>query len=306
MNRIYILVITVLTLASCTRNAGKVKLPKSEKLLVVQCLISPNKSQINVNVNWTEDYFNNPNQGVNTAVSNCIVELTTNGIKYTLPELGTGLYSIDSSILKIVPGQTYSLYVKEPKGKEATAICTVPEISNSYISFASLDSQVLKGNNFEQKNFIFNFNIYDDGNKKDYYDLYTAAYFSGWTYLYDQFGNIVDSTWQTNRQDTYLDIDLRFKDDQDFNGQTKKISIHMPEPQSIGPGGPRTSGSRYDTIEVLNVQGNEAYYKYHKSILTFSQNNGDPFSEPTIIYSNINGGIGIFAAYIEKRIVVKL
>jgi len=51
---------------------------------------------------------------------------------------------------------------------------------------------------------------------------------------------------------------------------------------------------------LLNVDVH--YYKYHKSLS--SNNEDNPFAEPTLIYTNINGGLGVFAAY-NKTMVTK-
>ncbi len=47
--------------------------------------------------------------------------------------------------------------------------------------------------------------------------------------------------------------------------------------------------SLYISIAITD----ENYYKYHKSVNSFEGDN--PFSEPTPVFSNITGGIGIFA-----------
>ena len=43
------------------------------------------------------------------------------------------------------------------------------------------------------------------------------------------------------------------------------------------------------------------YYNYHQSLLTNSVDN--PFAEPAPIYSNFEGGLGVFAAYNTFTIV---
>jgi hypothetical protein len=48
----------------------------------------------------------------------------------------------------------------------------------------------------------------------------------------------------------------------------------------------------YDNY-ILNIDYN--YYRYQYSLDHYSGN--DPFSEPSLIYTNINGGLGVFAAY---------
>ncbi|MFM7813194.1 MAG: DUF4249 family protein, partial [Flavobacteriales bacterium] len=47
--------------------------------------------------------------------------------------------------------------------------------------------------------------------------------------------------------------------------------------------------------KVYVVLGDESYYRYHKSI----SNSGyeGPFDEPTLVYSNVEGGLGVFGGF---------
>jgi len=46
------------------------------------------------------------------------------------------------------------------------------------------------------------------------------------------------------------------------------------------------------------------YYNYHRSVFNFDGEN--PFSEPSPVYSNIEGGLGVFAAFNGSTIEVDL
>ncbi|MSQ78244.1 MAG: DUF4249 domain-containing protein [Flavobacteriaceae bacterium] len=307
MNKILLSAIVALTISACTKNAGNVKLPKTEKLLVVQCILSPYDVRTTVSVDWSQDYFNNPNQNPISAVAKCVVLIASNDTTFTLTEKQAGVYSIDTTTMKVIPGQTYNLYVKEPGGKEARAVCTVPVISKSSLNFVSMDSQIVKIRGQEEKSFFMKCRLDDDGATKDFYTIYPVCYYGVWEYEYNQFGAIIDSSWTEQTQETYLDIEQKYVNDQDFNGQKKNMTFTFQDPNRWGgPGGPSPTVSRYDTLELLTIQCDEAYFKYHRSVESFSQNEGNPFAEPTFIYSNITGGIGIFAAYIQKRVLVKL
>lgn len=48
------------------------------------------------------------------------------------------------------------------------------------------------------------------------------------------------------------------------------------------------------TMELYNAD--EHYYRYHRS-LTERHDYTNPFTEPYLIYSNIEGGLGCFGAY---------
>ncbi|WP_026631124.1 DUF4249 family protein [Dyadobacter alkalitolerans] len=54
-------------------------------------------------------------------------------------------------------------------------------------------------------------------------------------------------------------------------------------------------------LQVFNIDVN--YYKYLRSLET-TQNLDTPFSEPAPLYSNIQGGLGCFAAYNAAHVKV--
>ncbi|MDV7393939.1 DUF4249 family protein, partial [Arthrospira platensis SPKY1] len=51
-------------------------------------------------------------------------------------------------------------------------------------------------------------------------------------------------------------------------------------------------------IELRSVS--PEYFNYHRSLARQYQASPDPFSEPVILYSNIEGGQGIFAGFVPR------
>ena len=47
-------------------------------------------------------------------------------------------------------------------------------------------------------------------------------------------------------------------------------------------------------VDVYLLNCNYDYYSFHRSVDNYTGDN--PFAEPTLIYSNVNEGLGIFAA----------
>lgn len=62
------------------------------------------------------------------------------------------------------------------------------------------------------------------------------------------------------------------------------------------------SDSSIVKIYLFNVE--KSYYQYHKSLDDYNDS-GNPFSEATPVYSNINGGLGVFTSYTIDSLVVK-
>jgi hypothetical protein len=65
----------------------------------------------------------------------------------------------------------------------------------------------------------------------------------------------------------------------------------------------------YTSYESIIAYGylfntDEPYYRYHQSLR--NSNNDNPFAEPAPVYSNITGGLGVFAAYNQSVITLQL
>lgn len=58
-------------------------------------------------------------------------------------------------------------------------------------------------------------------------------------------------------------------------------------------------------LKVALLSISESYYLYLTTKNVQSRTNGDPFAQPTLIYSNISGGTGLFAGYSASLIVLK-
>ncbi|MFM1932574.1 MAG: hypothetical protein RL226_1877 [Bacteroidota bacterium] len=84
--------------------------------------------------------------------------------------------------------------------------------------------------------------------------------------------------------------DCLFADDA-FNGQEGEIDIRLV----TGPG---------MEIRAQLVHVSEDYFNFVKSLKLYNEASGNPFSQPVQIYSNIEGGLGIFAGYATAEVLV--
>ncbi|MFK8006808.1 MAG: DUF4249 domain-containing protein [Saprospiraceae bacterium] len=96
-----------------------------------------------------------------------------------------------------------------------------------------------------------------------------------------------------------IDGGLLFKD-LTFNGTTKEflfepIFYYKPEDDLN-----TTSTPINIIIELRSIS--EEYYKYYTSVYRQSSQENTPFSNPTVIYSNIKNGYGIFAGYSKSTV----
>ncbi|MDD3875677.1 MAG: DUF4249 domain-containing protein [Bacteroidales bacterium] len=277
-----ILIITILSfLFSCEKTVTDIELPQQEPKLVVNAYISPEDTIIQVNVSLSHPIFKpydyNDN---NQSVENATVKISSNGNELIIPYNFTDYAYISStSNFPIVEGQTYRLDVSTPDGKSVNASCTVPK-KNSSIQHLSTDTvnDEWGGKMLRIKIKFFDLqgvgNFYRVGGALDYVDLYgsiTDTFSSGLSPKY----NLEFFTDATNDGEDILS---------ELNYWTYDESEWM----------------HFTRLRIFLLSVDSHYYNFHKSLSNYQ---GDsPFSEPTIIYSNIEGGMGAFAAY-RKHVI---
>lgn len=90
-----------------------------------------------------------------------------------------------------------------------------------------------------------------------------------------------------SENDSFLGESLTFGDrfffsDDLFEGSTREFVVRITEPLPT---------ARF----VLRLSTlSEAYYRYRVTERRFFDTNGDPFAEPVLVFSNVEGGLGIF------------
>jgi hypothetical protein len=58
-------------------------------------------------------------------------------------------------------------------------------------------------------------------------------------------------------------------------------------------------------LKVYLLNTDKSYYDYHRSLGNYDSGD-DPFTEPSPVFSNVNGGLGIFAAYTVDSLIFRL
>jgi len=142
---------------------------------------------------------------------------------------------------------------------------------------------------FEQE-FSFELVLSDNGNQDNYYQLLLVilddfdgnpsitGFSTNSPLLADQgspFGGEEDGT-------EFFFTDAFFTDDA-FSGESISLELSASYPSS--------------PTAIQYVSCTEEYYLYKLTLQNFYENNGNPFAQPVQIYSNIEGGLGIFAGY---------
>lgn len=87
--------------------------------------------------------------------------------------------------------------------------------------------------------------------------------------------------------------------DNTFNGQPKELLVNTRR---------RINSNLNDSLQFIVElrHGSDPYYRYNKSFMDYTNNQGDIFAQPAPIIGNVTGGYGIFAGYAVCTDTVKL
>jgi hypothetical protein len=270
-----------LAFTACEKEVTNIKLPQASSKLVVTSFISPQDTLLRVSVLESV-----PAIGKNRLSSGDILNATvsiTDGERSVnlLYDTQALAYTADAETLPVIPGKTYFLEVTDAKGRKATASCTVPVNAAPALEIAIDSAKARYGGDYIEYFMLMKWQ--DTPGEINYYRVFAEVTIT-------QEG--VDNTYT---QPVYFEdysFNISLYSDNRLDGarfSSPKGFIYKP---SYSPQQPVTS-----TLYAYLLNTDEHYYRYHQSLMNNYNTDGNPFAEPVLIYSNIEGGLGVFAAY---------
>ena len=271
MNPKYImwyLILFLLTLLTACNMESDVDVPASKPKLVVSGFISPETDTAFVKVLrskplYTVTHYNNYDY---TVVTDAVVKINSDGQQLVLNYLPVQQRYYTTE-LAVIPGRQYFLEITTPSGERVSSNCRVP-----YQLPPDITNIELEINPFYQEKSI-RFTLPDRPGSGDYYRVS-----AGYVYEYP------DPTYEWPAWFN----SIGFQSGQEFISDVQKDGTAFLY---------KTYGfSSFDTppINIYVSLTDDHYFKYHQSVNSFQDDN--PFAEPTPVYSNIEGGLGVFAA----------
>lgn len=337
-----LLIFPILTTFSCTTLLEDIKLPYEERL-VIQSFISPKDTLLEVKLSKTspatgtfiQGNYNNTEWG--KPFNGAIIEISDGEKKgifqfqtFTVPRATVGDpatgnqvpltrsgYFLKTKDFPIVSGHTYILTAKVPNLPDVSATCTIPNrqlidgkdliilksntidsVQNGYSSSSSPSGVIT--NRYYNLIRRFDVTVQDSPSEENFYAVayYTREVFQ----LKDPKGNII--TQINNNQQYFSDFISDLKLDGmllNFKKANIPISSYSTYPNSTNP------KSISNVLSIYVAITDKPYYQYNKALSSSGGiNNDDPFSEAVLTYTNINGGLGVFAGYNMTRVDVDL
>jgi hypothetical protein len=252
----------------------------SRKLLV-QAFICPQDTLLTVEVRYVVPSVGifPESQTYNDDVEDADVKLSDGTKTVQLRYERFKNFSIPADSLFIAPGGTFSLTVTTPDGKKAEATCIVPE---SGVEVSSIVIRQVSDDPEEDRNKVVSFE--DIAGETNYYSVLSVL-----TQKSPDFPNFR----AINERKIYG------LTDNNADGKTvvtPPMTVFVTN-NSPGFGGTTETGFLFVNNTDIN------YYLFHQSLI--NQTFDTPFAEPVPIFTNIKGGVGIFAGYFRTRITVR-
>jgi hypothetical protein len=279
-NNPLIYLLFLLIFASCESMITDVEVPEQDSKLVIGCYLQPGDTMIEVNVNRSFPLYES-SQFMQPEIENATVVISSSQGSITVPwDPAYYNYRISTSSFPILAGTSYSIEVSAPGFETVTGSTNVPGAANTQVIFQGWDS-AWSPTYAEYVN-RYRFEVTDAVGTPSYYRAILSSVTGDSLMVY---GFNAD---QTKGKEYFTDEDgdlSKFN----FEFQLSTQFTHM-----------ENFSAKFILLTV-----DEAYYNYNKSLVTAVNNSGNPFSEPALVYGNINKGLGIFGSYQKFTIVVQ-
>jgi hypothetical protein len=283
MNRIYIVSLILLITTGCDKELNNVDLPEFVSKLVVTSFISPSDSTSFIKVEANQPIYGD--LSVRNSAGNLAVYISDGTTEIKLDTV-SGSFSFNSNSMKIDYGKSYSVRVESDKGIKAMASCTVP-VNEDFN---------LRADTFSISHYEPGYNAWREMKVK-----VTFTDPPGTENYYRTFGTWVAYMTFTGSTQPYIhteyiwfEQELLTENSKDQNGEIVNIT---------GFNGFSFADSAFLNITLLNTE--KSYYQYHKSLQNYS-NGDDFFTEPKPVFSNIEGGFGVFTSYTKETVTIRL
>ncbi|GAB3688034.1 hypothetical protein GCM10027592_02380 [Spirosoma flavus] len=310
---VFVYITLIALLASCDSLRQEVEpkgITQQAEKLVVSCFISPQDTVLTVLLARSSPVLGPSNEYA--YVSGAVVTLSdgvkTITLRDSVPKItfGSGpiiYYRANASELPIVAGRTYTLKARAYNVPEVTATCTIPNpVALEQILVDSAQStdfsdgrkdyfarlrwrdaagqynfyRIAGSNEYPQR---FTFRPSPNAPPRDTLILYTANwYFDNGSLLTDQ-----------------------SRDGQEIISERVRLGA-----TSIFDNGVWTYRAPTGKLEAYLLNVDENYYRYHDAIGRQNLVRDNPFAEPVLIPSNIQGGLGCFGAYNRSTLIMRL
>lgn len=292
------------------------KLPQIARKLVVNGYLSPQDTVLAISVSSSQTVLGDVVGDSVNIVADATVLLASEGKTVTLAyDSRQRAYLADARQLPVQVGKTYTVQVNAPGFETVTSSCTVPKAVP--VSELKLDSTRNIDNSGLELAWTYAVRAVwqDPAGETNYYRI--VGYGECISRIPRTPTAHLDST--TPRVLTRGIIGFgrleQFVSDRNQDGQLLasargEVPSYFDYSYYDSTTQMTYSGSHFYskplTLAISVLQTDEIYYTYHRARQQQRQSQGNPFAEPILMPSNIQGGLGCFAAYHRSTMVIRL
>ena len=274
-----VLLLTIISLGACEKEATNVDVPVVQPKLVVATFLNPHESYTSLYLSWSNPIYHNTNNQIKPETQ-AKVYIESEGVSYPVNySPANNRYEIAASQMKIVSGKSYHLKIESDKVdqvlKAETIVPAKPDFTAEYKGMDSITIEDGYGSYTEYR-------LYVDLHIKN---AEHPGYYRVIAQCLTQDGDLIE---------LYMD-----------GYQNKKIYGDFNERLNIWP--EYYDGNSFKPKELyISVQkADESFYRYMHSLEM--NNDIEIFTEPTQIYSNVENALGVFCSFysVTDTLVVK-
>lgn len=271
--------------------------------IVVTGYLSPQDTLLSIRVTRTQTVVGDSLSLLETGiiVPNAKVTLSEGDRSVVLPFYkvnppADSAYSINARLLPIVAGRTYKLTVETSAGERLSSTCTIPQaVLPKSITFDSLTQTQARGT--IQRYFI-RARWQDPAEQANYYQV--AGIFRYTPVLNVRENNYSNLSFDDDKRGLFTDAGV--------DGTVMVSGRAYLNPASSATNEQASFSDQYGTADVIvNLMSVEqTYYRFQEAVIRQRRSRNNPFAEPVLIPSNIEGGLGCFAGYNNATLTTKL
>ena len=197
-------------------------------------------------------------------------------------------YSINARSLPIIVGRTYTLTVVATNGQRASSTCTIP---TAVPPTAIVPYDTGKAG---QRPYVL-VNWQDPAGQPNYYQV-------------NGIFRYISATCKACQNETYNTLSF----DDDKRGLFPDAGLDGTKIESgkayltFSSASNLLSQYRTARITVNLMSVDQNYYQFQEAVIRQRRSRNNPFAEPVLIPSNIQGGLGCFAGYTNATLTLKL
>ena len=254
----------IIIFTSCEKTAN-VTMPETDPILVVAGFVAPNEDTIRLKLTWTTPIYYHSGWHESNYEPNAKVVLEGSNSSYSLEYDTNGNFYYTSNA-NFTVNEEVDLAITYKDMPIVRGKCKIPE--TPLFTIENKGYQTTNNGDYYENYYKINFTSLNS-NPINYYRIRMIGYYS-------------DISGYQYSQNLWLSGGDLFELKQN---ETTSIKVYTDK------GGETT----LDSVRAYVIHASDEYYKYHLSVYNYQGD--DLFVEPSLIYDNIENGLGNFSAY---------